>query len=253
MALILGTIAFQDMEIPERISGLGGRHALVVHKLVGGRRVIDAMGPDHGDPSWSGRMQGGRAVDRARAIDALRRSGRQVPFSWGGLFLTVVVSEFEYEPERTYQVLYRIRLLVVSDPSDGAAEGPASTLDDLVATDLAVAATLGAGLAGSVADAVAALSSAVASVPTLQGAPTGALAPVITAAGAATDAISTALNANDSRVASDTVGGVAPGDFPTDAVAAFQAQIAALTTGANLFDAGTAVGRLAANVAQSQG
>lgn len=43
--LTLGPVLFQDFEVPEKIS-VGGEHSLVVHKLVGRARVVDAMGRD---------------------------------------------------------------------------------------------------------------------------------------------------------------------------------------------------------------
>ena len=43
--VILGGIVFQDFKIPERIN-FGGAQRLVVHKLVGGNRTVDALGSD---------------------------------------------------------------------------------------------------------------------------------------------------------------------------------------------------------------
>ena len=53
----LGGFAFQDFEVPERIPA-GGEQMLAIHKLVGGRRVIDAMGRDDAALEWSGYFLG---------------------------------------------------------------------------------------------------------------------------------------------------------------------------------------------------
>ena len=74
--LTLGGIIFQDFEVPDNI-GIGGEQALVVHKLPGGARVIDAMGADHRDITWSGRFRSGNAEARARLLDSYRIGGKQ--------------------------------------------------------------------------------------------------------------------------------------------------------------------------------
>jgi hypothetical protein len=53
----IGGISLSEWEIPERIN-FGGKQQVTVHKLIGGNRVIDAMGPDPDDVRWSGRFRG---------------------------------------------------------------------------------------------------------------------------------------------------------------------------------------------------
>jgi hypothetical protein len=53
IVLVLGPVAFSDFEDPERIR-FGGAQRLAVHKLPGGARVIDALGPDDTEIGWSG-------------------------------------------------------------------------------------------------------------------------------------------------------------------------------------------------------
>ncbi|MBV9984501.1 hypothetical protein [Bradyrhizobium sp.] len=114
MPLLLGDILFQDFEIPDRITGLGGRQALTKHRLIGGKRSVNAMGPDDSDPAWSGRFQGGDAIGRARLIDAMRLAGQAVTLSFGSVLMSVVIEEFTYDYEREWQVLYNIRCYVVN-------------------------------------------------------------------------------------------------------------------------------------------
>jgi hypothetical protein len=129
--LILGDIAFQDYEIPERIE-FGGKQALATHKLIGGRRVIDAMGPDDHDPTWSGRLQGETATERALRLEEMRRAGALLALSFGDFFYQVVISDLKLTFERSYQILYALTVTIVSSDDDFAEE----TLDGAVDADM---------------------------------------------------------------------------------------------------------------------
>ena len=67
-SVILGPVLLRDFEVPERIS-FGGRQAIVVHRLPGGARVIDAMGRDDAEIAFSGIFSGPDATRRARTLD----------------------------------------------------------------------------------------------------------------------------------------------------------------------------------------
>ncbi|MDR3473330.1 MAG: hypothetical protein P4M09_16850 [Devosia sp.] len=134
MALVLGSLIFTDYSIPEKVT-FGGKQSLAIHRLLGGTRVIDTMGPDESDISWSGRFQGSSASSQARALDALRQSGTEVSLVFGVNFYTVVVSETQCDYERSYQIPYRVTCTVVSTLG-GVLQALVSTLDDLVSGDL---------------------------------------------------------------------------------------------------------------------
>ncbi|MGJ0505680.1 MAG: hypothetical protein ACR652_00815 [Methylocystis sp.] len=135
--LILGGFAFDSFSTPEHIP-FGGDHAMVVHKLPGGQRVIDTLGPDDMDIAWHGRLWGDNALGTANALDALRRSGVQLPLAYAGRAYTVVIATFEAEIERLpMNVLYHIRCVVAQNASVSALGGAA-----LAAADLAAAAAL---------------------------------------------------------------------------------------------------------------
>lgn len=133
MPLILGDIVFADFEIPSKISGLGGKQTLAKHVLLGGARVTDAMGQEDGDPSWEGRFRGDNATDRAQALDAMRISGQEFSLSWGVFFYSVVIEEFTFDYERSYEIPYRIKCYITQVITPDV---PAS-LDDQVSADLA--------------------------------------------------------------------------------------------------------------------
>lgn len=144
--LILGSVIFQGFEIPEKLP-LGGDQALSVHKLLGGARQIDAMGPDDRDIEWNGLLFGADALSRARLIDAMRISGQEVPLLVDSEMRTVVVRQFHWDYQRPYQIPYTVACVVASTPFLGL--GPTS-LDDLVTLDLAAVGGLIATFGASV-------------------------------------------------------------------------------------------------------
>lgn len=131
--LLLGDFQFEDFEIPESVKGLlSGKQMLAVKKQIGGARVIDAMGPDPADISWSGRFQGGDLVARAQQLASMRDAGTAVVLVCDAVVLTVVVNDFNVSYERPYQGVYDIKLVV----QPAAVQAAAPTLDDAVSDDL---------------------------------------------------------------------------------------------------------------------
>lgn len=139
--LSLGGIVFDPFSSPEHIP-FGGDHSVVVHKLPGGQRVIDTLGPDDMDIHWSGRFWGSDAMTRAQAIDAIRRAGLPVPLIFAGIMRMVIVTHFAAEIERyPNNVLYNIGCVQVT-AGIGAGLSPALGSAALAAADIAAAALL---------------------------------------------------------------------------------------------------------------
>lgn len=154
--LVLGPFVFDDWSAPERLPG-GGRHNLITHKLPGGGRVIDAMGPDDIDRGWTGTLWGDSALSDALTLDALRRSGEPLPFSNGYEARTVVILEFLPLVRKFQCVEYSI-LLTPTDSfggggggfgfgigggfASGLGLGGFATLDGLVSADVGVSVDL---------------------------------------------------------------------------------------------------------------
>lgn len=221
-ALVIGGISLSDWEIPERIN-FGGRQHVVVHKLIGGTRVVDAMGPDPTDVTWSGRFRGPSATSRAQALDAMRAAGAQVPLYYLSTFVTVVITDFRADAERFYEVPYTITCTVVSDAVNDALGPIVPGLDSIVSTALTVAAGYSSGgtdaaQVGS-AQAVAAVQTAVTATGTLQGAPLPALVTlhgVVNTQSAALAGIASGLDATlGSTIGVGTPAGVDPGAMAT--------------------------------------
>jgi hypothetical protein len=140
LKLKLGDFVFKDAEVPEKIS-FGGEQKLAVHRLVGGGRVVDAMGRDDAALEWSGMFLGEQALARARHLDNLRIAGAPVALSWHELAYQVVIRSFHAPFERFYKIPYTIVCEVVEDKSKPLAPAAAPAIHappvpDLIAEDL---------------------------------------------------------------------------------------------------------------------
>ena len=109
--LALGNFIFSDFAIPETIKW-GGKQSLVVHKLPGGARVIDAMGPDHAPIAWSGIFLGPGAAQQAQTLDAMRVSGQVWPLTWGNFSFDVLIEDFQATSHKAWHVTYQISCVV---------------------------------------------------------------------------------------------------------------------------------------------
>ncbi len=133
-ALVLGPFVFDTWATPEQLP-LGGKHTFNTKKLMGGDRVIDAMGPDDDDRSFSGIHYGSTALADAQTLDALRIAGLPLPYSNGAEARTVVITSFTYEVEKFNVIHFKIDLMTVDNPA-GDQSAPAS-VDSLASDDFA--------------------------------------------------------------------------------------------------------------------
>lgn len=138
--LLLGPILFQDFELPASIAW-GGTQSLTVHRLPGGTRIIDAMGRDDADITWSGIFSGASASLRARALDLMRAEGALWPLTWDSYFYSVVIARMDADYARPNWIPYRITCKVLRDETAALIEAPLAALAS-VAQDQAQAAAL---------------------------------------------------------------------------------------------------------------
>jgi hypothetical protein len=143
--LTLGGVPFQDMEVPEKIS-FGGKQRVAVQNLIGGGRVVSALGLDDGVISFSGIFSGADAVNRAQLLDAARALGAALPLVWDGFYYSVILQEFSAEYRKPNLIPFAITCVVVSDPV-AALAAAAAPVANLVARDLGIATAL-SGQAG---------------------------------------------------------------------------------------------------------
>lgn len=112
--LTLGEVTFANFEIPPVIN-FGGQQMLSTKKLIGGERVVDAMGRDDADITWDGLFQGSTANFRAAFLDGMRVKGAPLPLTFSQYNFLVVIKEFEAKFIRSYWLEYKITCTVVQD------------------------------------------------------------------------------------------------------------------------------------------
>lgn len=114
ITLLLGPVAFQEFELPSNI-GFGGEQRLAIHRLPGGPRIIDALGRDDSEITFSGIFSGPDATLRARMLDTLRAEGMPLPLTWDVFFYTVILRCFEADYRAGWWIPYRITCTVLRD------------------------------------------------------------------------------------------------------------------------------------------
>jgi hypothetical protein len=156
IALLLGPVAFRDFEIPSGIN-FGGAQRLAVHRLAGGARVIDAVGRDDANITFSGTFSGSDATLRARLLDELRAAGGTLPLTWDVFFYTVVISDFHADYQSVSWIPYRLTCTVLRDEAS-AVIGTAVSLAADALSDIGTAFGLAAGAGIDLTQVQAALS-----------------------------------------------------------------------------------------------
>lgn len=163
-SLVLGDFEFARFEIPERIP-FGGDQKLVTHELVGGQRVVDAMGRSDMPLEWSGVFMGQNALERARYLDNLRVAGKELLLTWSEFSYFVVVQSFRCTFERSYKLPYSITCLVVENATSPVTVVASPGMDEALRDDMTRAGALGASIGdGALSGLLATLDTAIAAV-----------------------------------------------------------------------------------------
>lgn len=225
VALLLGPVEFRSLEIPPQIN-FGGAQRLAVHQLLGGQRVIDALGRSDGEIVFNGIFSGTNASLRARLVDELRSAGDPLPLVWDVFFFTVLIAQFEAEYQNPGWVPYRIRCTVLRDEAS-AIIGAALSLAASALADI----TAASGLAGAAGvDLSAAVAAVTAPGATVRG--TAAYVSAQNATAAAGVSLQQGISASGATLDQPPAAGVLTADqgtaYLTTAVGAAQ-QLASLT------------------------
>lgn len=257
--LVLGNITFQELEIPANISW-GGEQMLAVHKLVGGKRTIDAMGRDDKPLTWTGLFFGPNATARAAALDAMRISGLPQTLSWGNRNYTVVVRSFDPDYHRAFEIPYSITCEVDSDNVTPTADPSATSTDNAINDDLgtaeALTTLLKAQAQAAQAQAIAALQSlmsqvatAISAVNSFVGAPPSVIASVLTPLVAAQIAVEGILTSSDASIAAAPgFAGLVGGGFPPSLSLALTGTLGTAQQEITAVNLSSVLGRMAANL-----
>lgn len=249
--LKLGEFEFASLEIPASIP-FGGSQRLAVHQLVGGAKVVDAMGRADKALVWSGIFMGTTAPDRARYLDTLRVAGLPLTLVWSTFNYLVVVREFDAVYEKSYQVAYSITCEVIKDNTSPVTTSGNVPVDTAMTTDSSTMTTL----AGSIGDStlsglVATVSSAVSAVSSFAKAAQSTINGVLQPIAAAQQQV-TLLTASASNTIANvtTFGGVLPGNPVSVAAAKLSSQAAAMEQLGDLYNLRNVLGRMQANLGQ---
>lgn len=137
--------------MPARIN-FGGTQRLAIHYLSDGTKVIDALGRDDADISFSGSFSGPDATLRARVLDEMRVSGEIYPLCWDVFLYSVVIRRFEADYRTGWWIPYRMTCAVLRDEASALIEAIASAAESVlgdVASAEVYTATAGVDVSGT--------------------------------------------------------------------------------------------------------
>jgi hypothetical protein len=250
-AVTLGDFTFQAWEIPESITW-GGAQRMAVHKLPGGERVIDSMGRDDAEITWSGIFLSSDASDRADQLDQMRVEGQELELIFAGRNYSVVISNFRAEQRKINYVPYSISCTVLVDESGALNEDNPSLLSSIT-SDINDA--LGFDLSGALSDVQSTIQKVQGPLLTVTGLVAGgpAAAKIAGVLGSASSAVSGASQlANDNIYGLGTLAGAA-GNITgsttiTGAIDGVRSAVTLTQQAANLVGANGFIGRAVKNL-----
>jgi hypothetical protein len=264
--LVLGEFQFGALEIPAEIE-FGGTQRLSIHELVGGVRVIDAMGRSDKPLSWSGLLLGsGRqtaggpivdtpAVQRAQFLDGLRIGGQVQELSFGEFRYQVIVREFSANYQRHYQIPYRIVCEVVQDLTTPT-QAPGSTpIDQAMSTDAGTAQGLSDSIGNStLSGLMTTLNSAISAVSSFAQAAQSTINGVLQPLAAVQAQVQVLITSTANVIGSvTTFGGVLPGSPIAVQAAKLTEQVTAVSQSSQLYNLRNVLGRMGSNLGAING
>ena len=244
---------FDGLEIPESIEA-GGEQRLSVHELVGGGRMIDAMGRSDQPMDWGGMFLGSTAMDRARYLDGLRIGGVPQRLSFSAFTYIVLVRRFSFVFQREYQIPYRISCEVVQDLTTPVTVPVDPPIDDLVNADATTASALSSAVGDSaLAVKMSALQTAISAVSSFAKAAQSTINGVLQPLNDARAQVAILISATASTINSvTTLGGVLPNNPIAQQAGALTRQLSAMSQLTNLQSLSGVLGRMAGNLGSAK-
>ncbi|WP_232346236.1 hypothetical protein [Cupriavidus sp. USMAA2-4] len=133
--LTLGDMNFEDAEVPQS-AAVWRRTGLVVHRMVGGVKSVQAMGGFSLPKAWDGWLRGPSPLQRARYLETMCEQGQPLALSWSELMYIVVIRTFRADFQRFYQMPYSIELEVVENLNQPVRSLASPSVDSLVSEDM---------------------------------------------------------------------------------------------------------------------
>ena len=253
LILKLGDFVFQGFEMPESIP-FGGTQRLAVHRLIGGGKVIDAMGRDDEPVRWHGWFRGLDATQRARYLDNLRVDGRPLKLTWHEFSYRVVVRSFHADFQRFHQIPYQIECEVLENLTQPVTALASPGIDSVFGADLAALQNLVNMIADNpLVKAVESVTAAMSQIPGLSGVSREILNKVIVPLQTAQDRVNVLIGATNSVLQAGAIlGGVVSGGGASTApnmATSLTDQTAAFGSMGNLLNASALIGRMSTNLA----
>jgi hypothetical protein len=258
--LQLGDFVFASLEIPAEIN-FGGAQRLSVHQLVGGAKVVDAMGRADEPISWSGFLMGGGkdrngnaiftgAVDRAQYLDTLRVAGLPLQLVWGKFKYLVVVREFKGNYQKSYLIPYHITCEVIQDQTSPVKTSGTPPLDAAIGADIAASTTLSTSIADpTLTSNMSTLTTAISAVSSFATAAKSTINSVLQPISVAQKQVGVLIASASNTVASvTTLGGMLPGTPVAVGAAQISSQVVAMTQLNNLYQLRNLLGRMQGNL-----
>lgn len=247
--LVLDDLTFSRYEVPQNIV-FGGEQSLAVHELVGGKRIVDAMGRQDKTLDWSGIFVGENASERARYLNYLRVAGTQHELTWGEYWYSVIVKSVELDYHRAYEIPYRISCVVLEDLTIPVTVAPPTPVDTAIDDDMNTSNILGDLIGdGPLSSALATLSGAISAVSTFANAAQSVINSVLLPLGAVQSRVSVLIASTGNSIANiSTVGGILPNSSIATQSAALTTQIAGYTQLPQLLNLQSATSRIGMNL-----
>ncbi|MDE2470434.1 MAG: hypothetical protein KGL35_17235 [Bradyrhizobium sp.] len=250
----LGDLTFSYLEVPETIP-FGGEQRLTVHELVGGVRVVDAMGRSDMPLEWSGVFLGETALSRARYLDTLRVSGQALLLTWSEMRYRVVVQRFEASFNKPYEIPYRITCAVVEDQTGPVATVAQASIDDLMSGDMAQANWFGSLIGdGPLSGLLGTLGAAIRGVSSFANAAQSTINAVVAPIQAVQARVGILIASTSNTISNvGTLGGLLPNSPIAQSAAALSQQVASFGSLPPLYGLQDTLGRMNANLGSVAG
>jgi hypothetical protein len=250
--LTLGDFVFADMEVPDEMA-LGGGQMLSIKQLIGGRRVIDALGRSDRPVEWSGIFFGPKALSRARYLDGLRIAGKALKLTVAEASLTVVIADYEYRL-MAGRYPYHISCLVISDDAAPLTALSTLTSDGMINGDLATVGVLSASIGdGQLSGLVTTLGAAISKVSSFAKATTATINTVLQPISDVQARVTTLIGSTGNALSNLTsLGGVLPNNPASTMAASLTNSVVNMTQLSDLYSLRSVMGRMGKNLSSVQ-